>query len=195
MQADAGLSNMQTAKLFQVTPRTVHNWRAGCTRVPGVVVHLLRIRSRWQVPCAGWEDWHFHSGKLWSPEGFAFEPKDASWWSLLVRQARCFRALYWRSGEFERALMMLTAKGLAASDPGKPLGEDVAAAARAPAPAGASGGAAAARPGLWTGRREAPPNLLLEHFGTQEQRNGSRTPFAAIETIAEVLQDVTGASA
>jgi hypothetical protein len=94
MQADAGLSNMQTAKLFQVTPRTVQNWRAGTTSPPGVVVHLLRIRSRWQVPCAGWEGWRFHSGKLWTPEGHAIGPQDGSWWSLLVRQARGFRAAY-----------------------------------------------------------------------------------------------------
>lgn len=94
MQSDAGLSAMQTAKLFQVTPRTVQNWRSGATRPPGVVVHLLRIRSRWQVPCAGWDGWHFHSGKLWTPEGRPIGPQDGSWWSLLVRQARAFRSVY-----------------------------------------------------------------------------------------------------
>lgn len=110
MQSDAGLSTMQTAKLFQVTPRTVQNWRSGATRPPGVVVHLLRIRSRWQVPCAGWDGWHFHSGKLWTPEGRPIGPQDGSWWSLLVRQARSFRAAY---GELHRLRQELRSAWLA----------------------------------------------------------------------------------
>lgn len=92
MLSDAGLSVSQAAKLFQVTARTVKNWRSGVTRAPGVVVHLLRIRSRWQVPCEGWEEWRFHSGKLWTPEGHGIAPEDGRWWAQLVRQARAFRS-------------------------------------------------------------------------------------------------------
>jgi hypothetical protein len=92
--SDAGLSVMQTAKLFQVTPRTVHNWRAGSTRAPGAVVRLVRLMAGRELAVVGWEGWRFHSGKLWTPEGHRIEPQDGSWWSLLVRQARGFRAAY-----------------------------------------------------------------------------------------------------
>lgn len=43
-----------------------------------------------------------HSGKLWTPEGFAFEPQDGAWWGLIVRQARCFKATYAELGQVRR---------------------------------------------------------------------------------------------
>lgn len=91
---DAGLSVTAAAKLFQVTPRTVQNWRTGTTRPPGSAFRLLRIMAGFRLPSPGWEGWHFHSGKLWTPEGHRIDPQDGKWWSLLVRQARGFRAAY-----------------------------------------------------------------------------------------------------
>jgi hypothetical protein len=99
-----------------------------------------------------------HSGKLWTPEGIPIAPEDGGWWSLLVRQARCFRTLYQRSADFERALMMLTAKGLAASDaPGSLPSPGV------PALAGSQGAAA-----------QPPLNLLKEHISTSRSKSSTR---------------------
>lgn len=48
-----------------------------------------------------------HSGKLWTPEGFAFEPLDGAWWALLVRQARSFRLAHARMCSAEREAVAL----------------------------------------------------------------------------------------
>lgn len=87
-----GLSAIEAAKLLHVTPRTVHNWFSGRVRPPYVAVKLLRLMHHMELP--GWDGWTFHSGQLWTPEGFSFKPTDGSWWSLLVRQARGFTAVY-----------------------------------------------------------------------------------------------------
>lgn len=90
----AGLTVVDVVKLFHVTERTVRNWRSGSTRVPGAVLRLIRMMAVFELPAPGWDGWRLHSGKLWTPEGFGFEPQDGAWWSLLVRQARCFRLAY-----------------------------------------------------------------------------------------------------
>lgn len=63
-----------------------------------------------ELPCEGWQGWHMHSGKLWTPEGFGFTPDCQSWWSLLVRQARLFRQMAERERQFDIA-MQTTLKG------------------------------------------------------------------------------------
>lgn len=100
---DAGLKVPDVARTLQVTERTVYAWFSGKTAVPYSAYKLLRILSRFELP--GWPGWHMHSGKLWTPEGFAFDPTDGAWWSLLVRQARAFRAQYERANALERALL------------------------------------------------------------------------------------------
>ena len=90
-----------------------------------------------ELPCEGWQGWHMHSGRLWSPEGFGFEPHDASWLGLLVRQAQGFGRQYTRANQLAVALQRLesagdamTATGVATSPPqarapggdGRPLG-------------------------------------------------------------------------
>ena len=84
---------------------------------------LLRTLNRFELPGRGWEGWHMHSGKLWTPEGFGFEPVDGKWWSLLVRQARCFRACY--------AELLDVRRALAAATRGAPLCGDTSALRRA----------------------------------------------------------------
>jgi len=139
------------ARTLQVTERTVYAWFSGKTAVPYAAYRLLRILNRFELP--GFPGWHMHSGKLWTPEGFGFEPQDGAWWSLLVRQARGFRATYERANALERALL---AKG-AARRPGD--GEpqaDVDGRCAEPGPSGSP-----------EGRRAAPAlNLLLTHFTT-----------------------------
>lgn len=162
--ADSGLSIDEVGKLLRVTPRTVRYWFSGKTSVPYAAYKLLRILRLFELPGQGWDGWRMHSGKLWTPEGRSIEPIDGSWWSLLVRQARCFRSLYQRSADFERALMMLGAKGLQSSDAGRfdrgsnasPLAEDA---------VGAGSGA------------EGPANLLIRHIATVESTrvSGERT--------------------
>jgi len=92
--ADAGLSIDQVAQILHVTTRTVRYWFSGKTVVPFAAYKLVRILNRFELPGDAWAGWHMHSGKLWTPEGFAFEPQDGAWWSLIVRQARSFRAVY-----------------------------------------------------------------------------------------------------
>lgn len=92
--ADAGLTPESAGKLLHVTPRTIRYWISGKVRVPYAAYKLVRIMRLFELPCKGWDGWHMHSGKLWSPEGFGFVPADSSWWGLLVRQARGFKTLY-----------------------------------------------------------------------------------------------------
>lgn len=107
MLADLGLTPEQTGKMLHVHPRTVRYWVSGKTTIPYSAYRLLRILTGAELPCHGWDGWHMHSGKLWSPEGFGFLPKESSWWSLLVRQARSFKASYDR--ETELRLLMIRA--------------------------------------------------------------------------------------
>lgn len=154
------------ARTLQVTERTVYAWFSGQTAVPYSAYKLLRILNRFELP--GWPGWHMHSGKLWSPEGFSFEPQDGAWWSLLVRQARSFRAMYERANVLEQ---VLEAKG-AARRPGdgKPQA-DVDGRCAEPGPSAAA-----------EGRRAAPaPNLFLKHFGTQ---TGKNTPFSLEKPVS-----------
>lgn len=55
---------------------------------------LLRLHLRLDLPGAAWDGWHLSGGKLYTPEGFELAPLEVSWWSLLVRQARCFGSVY-----------------------------------------------------------------------------------------------------
>lgn len=89
-----GLTAADAAKVLHVTPRTIHNWTSGAVPVPPMAVRLLRLHLRYELPGHAWAGWTLAAGKLYTPEGFALEPQEVSWWSLLVRQARGFRALY-----------------------------------------------------------------------------------------------------
>ena len=93
MLADLGLTPESTGKMLHVHPRTVRYWISGKTLIPYSAYRLLRILTGAELPANGWDGWHMHSGQLWSPEGHGFKPNDSSWWSLLVRQARCFKTM------------------------------------------------------------------------------------------------------
>jgi len=166
--ADAGMSLDEVAKTLHVTPRTVRYWFSGQSSVPYAAYKLVRVLRWFELPQKGFEGWCMHSGKLWTPEGHGIAPEDGSWWSLLVRQARCFRTLYQRTGDFERALMQLASTGKTELDVAILPGAVAAGAQAAGAPSGPAGAA----------------NLLLEHFGTRERRNGVEPTGVAIGTIA-----------
>jgi hypothetical protein len=149
--AALALNQAAAAKLFQVTPRTVHNWFSGRVRPPFVAVKLLRLMTRMELP--GWDGWAFHGGKLWSPEGHAFEPKDGAWWSLLVRQARGFRQAY------DEVCRLRIDLALARAADAAPEGR----------PAGARHGEAAATPG---GPVTQPRSLKSETFSHSVKNPG-----------------------
>ena len=94
MYASLGLTVDDVANFLQVTPRTVQLWISGRVRVPYAAYKLMRLQLHYELPGAAWEGWHLSAGRLYTPEGHQLDPKDFSWWSLLVRQARCFRSLY-----------------------------------------------------------------------------------------------------
>ncbi len=160
MLADLGLTPDSAAQALHVTPRTVRHWISGKTLVPYAAYRLLRILAGAELPSTGWDGWHMHSGKLWSPEGYGFLPSDSSWWGLLVRKARLFHQLYDR----ETQLTALLAR-----------------AGRAPA---TGAGDALARPGPVAGtvptgeagRAAQPPglDLSLGHIGAYRRENEQR---------------------
>ena len=145
MLADLGLTPESAGKILHVSPRTVRYWISGKTQAPYAAYRLLRIMTGAELPSPGWDGWHMHSGKLWSPEGHGFLPSDSSWWGLLVRKARLFHQLYDR----ETQLNALLAR-----------------AGRAPAavtgtPGGTADGCAASYPDGVAGRAAKPAGLDL----------------------------------
>jgi hypothetical protein len=151
---DTGMTPESAAQLLHVTPRTIRYWISGRVTVPYAAYRLLRVMRLFELPMPGWEGWHMHSGKLWSPEGYGFTPQDSEWWSGLVRRARLFHQLYDRERSLTRALDKMTAggQGTWTADPGSAEQPGPLAAAPVTLPAQRAGGEA--------GR----PNLLLEHL-------------------------------
>lgn len=109
-----GWSIEAAAKYFQVTERTWHNWESGAHRIPFAVYKLCRVLARLELPGDAWAGWSFQGATLITPEGRQIEPRDSSWWSLMVRNARSFSAAY---NEAKR-LRMLLADGNAAAATG-----------------------------------------------------------------------------
>jgi hypothetical protein len=102
--ADAGLSPESAGQLLHVTPRTIRYWLSGTVAVPYAAYKLVRVMRLFELPCEGWQGWHMHSGKLWTPEGYGFTPDCQNWWSLLVRQARLFRQMAEREHQLDMAM-------------------------------------------------------------------------------------------
>lgn len=164
--ADSGLSIDDTARLLRVTPRTVRYWFSGKTAVPYAAYKLVRIMHRWELPGDAWKGWHMHSGKLWTPEGYGFGPQDSSWWSLLVRQAQCFRSLIARTGDFEVTLLKLGADGLLQTLESVGRDAERPGAGRQGEAAARTGTAQPSRPALPGGRRSRPAlDLSNKHIG------------------------------
>ncbi len=99
-----GWSIDDAAKYFQVTDRTWHNWESGAHRIPFAVIKLCRVLARLELPGNAWAGWSFQGGVLVTPEGRVIEPKDSSWWSLMVRNAKSFTVVYWENVRLRREL-------------------------------------------------------------------------------------------
>ncbi len=93
-RCNLGWSISDAAKYFQVTERTWHNWETGAHRIPFAVYKLARVLANLELPGDAWAGWSLQGGKLITPEGRQISPQDGSWWSLLVRQAACFRSAF-----------------------------------------------------------------------------------------------------
>lgn len=170
MLADLGLTPESAGKILHVAPRTVRYWISGKTQAPYAAYRLLRIMTGAELPSPGWDGWHMHSGKLWSPEGHGFLPSDSSWWGLLVRKARLFKELYDR----ETQLTYLLARAGRAPTAGEP------------GPTGAGSSRAASYPTGDAGRAAQPPglNLFLRNINAHKNQTQAGTASAATETIA-----------
>jgi hypothetical protein len=163
-----------------VTPRTIRYWISGKVLVPYAAYKLVRVMRLFELPCAGWDGWHMHSGRLWSPEGHGFLPGDSDWWGMLVRKAALFKPMYDRANQLDVAMQRM--QGLV-SGAVVPVAACVAGAA----------GDAASLPADAVGRAAKPtgPNLLLEHFRKYRYRAesislGKPAFLPATNTIAPV---------
>jgi len=154
MLADLGLTPDSAAQALHVTPRTVRYWISGKTLVPYAAYRLLRILAGAELPSPGWDGWHMHSGKLWSPEGYGFLPSDSSWWGLLVRKARLFKEMYDRETQLAY-LMARAGRAPAVGDPSPP---------------GSGSGRMASYPTGSAGRSPQATglNLFLRHFNAHQ---------------------------
>jgi hypothetical protein len=99
--SDAGLKVDQAAALLHVHPSTVTRWTTGTRAIPYSVFKCIRLMRYMELPGEQWAGWTFHSGVLWSPEGFSLRPLEVSWWGLMVRKARLFQSMYVRQSEMD----------------------------------------------------------------------------------------------
>lgn len=90
----------------------MRNWFSGKTAVPYAAQRLIRILALYELPGDAWAGWLMHSGKLWTPEGHPITPADGGWWSLLVRQARMFRAQHGETVQLRKQLQQARDAGL-----------------------------------------------------------------------------------
>ena len=87
------MTQAQCADLLQVTPRTLRYWEAGSVRIPHAAYRMLRILCGGRyLDHPAWRSFTIREDVLVTPEGHEFPAADLAWWSLLVRQARQYRA-------------------------------------------------------------------------------------------------------
>ena len=157
MLSELGLSQLQAAKLLHVTLRTLQNWLSGRHEIPYASYKLLRLLRHMELPGDAWRGWSFARGVLITPEGRTIAAHEGAWWSMLVRRSEAFTAIY--TAMLRDQVVRAEAQEAEISRP----------------PAMAEGG----------GRREAPPNLLLEHFRKRESKKSVFPQGVAIKSIAK----------
>lgn len=144
------------AKLLHVTPRTLHNWISGRYDIPYAAFKLLRVLLRYELPHPKWEGWHFHGGKLYTPEGYSIAAHESSWWSLLLRRAEMFSTVYAQLNQARGA--------------GRPAAQDRPGCVERPAGPGLLAGSHGV-----AGRAAQPPgpNSFIGHFPTNREKNSA----------------------
>ena len=87
MYRSLGWSRLDCGKFLHVTERCLRNWEAGRHAIPFAAFKLMRLHCSMELPGAQWRGWSISRGKLCTPEGHELDPRDAAWWSLLIRRA------------------------------------------------------------------------------------------------------------
>ncbi|MDZ4397366.1 VC1465 family Xer recombination activation factor [Hydrogenophaga sp.] len=165
-----GLSVDDVAKLLHVTPRTLHNWNSGRHDIPFASFKLLRVLLRYELPHEDWEGWHFHRGKLYTPEGHSIAAHESSWWSLMLRRAEMCSSLYARCNELEAQVRDGRAEAMAVGH------------------APACPPTAALHAPTTTGGRSPQatvPNSFLEHISTMRRVGDGGLRLSAAKPIAK----------
>lgn len=80
----------QTAKLLQVTGRTVTLWECGASRIPYSAFKLLRVLANGELLPEPWKGWKVHGDTLYSPSGRPFRAYELAYLSNYLTMAR-----YW----------------------------------------------------------------------------------------------------
>ena len=161
MYRSLGWSRADCGKFLHVTERCLRNWEAGRNAIPYAAYRLLRIHCGMRLPGAAWRGWSLSRGKLCTPEGHELDPRDAAWWSLLVRRAQT-------GSEALRQLHAIKS----GQRPGAATGAD------------ASGFAAAPATGAATGRQPAQPAGGGEAIAAGLVPYKTSATFSASKTIA-----------
>lgn len=85
------LTIADTAKLLQVTYRTVANWESGKARIPYSAFKLLRYIANGELLPDAWKGWKIRGDTLYSPVGRAFRQHELNYISNYFTMAR-----YWQ---------------------------------------------------------------------------------------------------
>lgn len=90
------LSIDETAKLLQVTSRTIAHWESGVTRIPYSAFKLLRILANGELLPTAWKGWVIKGDTLWSPINRPFRQHELTYISHYFTMARYWQADYER---------------------------------------------------------------------------------------------------
>ena len=73
-----GWNTEKAIETLRIHQRTWQRWMSGETPIPYCAYQLLYVLASGYIPSAGkrWEGWRFLREKLWSPEGWDFDPID-----------------------------------------------------------------------------------------------------------------------
>jgi DNA-binding transcriptional regulator YiaG len=84
----------QTAKLLQVTSRTVALWECGATRIPYSAFKLLRCLAKGELIPEAWKGWTIRDDTLYSPSGRSFRVYELNYLANYLTMARYWQADY-----------------------------------------------------------------------------------------------------
>jgi transcriptional regulator with XRE-family HTH domain len=97
------LSVEETAKLLQVTSRTIAHWESGVTRIPYSAFKLLRILASGELLPTAWKGWVIKGDTLWSPINRPFRQHELTYISNYFTMARYWQADYARRNALKQA--------------------------------------------------------------------------------------------
>lgn len=100
----------QTAKLLQVTSRTIAHWESGLTRIPYSAFKLLRCLANGELLPQAWKGWVIKGDTLWSPVGRPFRQHELAYLTNYMSMARFWQADYAKRSEHRQAMRSLSKK-------------------------------------------------------------------------------------